>query len=151
MATQAIEPEIAFAPEPRRLVDRIPPIPTRTRRNGPLTRYRLLRFCAALALINLAALSPVLLGMSPQWKAFGLGIMFPGGGFLYAGGIVGVIGALLSVAAFAVIMFIWWARGVILGPPGVLIGTALLSAAWVGSGQGVTAMEDAVPAGVAAL
>ena len=151
MATKAIEPEIALAPVPRRLIDRIPPIPARTRRNGPLTRHRLLRFYAALALINLAALAPVLLGMSPQWKAFGLGVMFPGGGFLYAGGIVGVIGALLSLAAFAVIMFIWWARGVILGPPGVLVGTALLSAAWVGGGEGVAAMEFAVPVGVAAL
>ena len=117
MATHAINPEARHAGSsiPRRLIDRIPLSPARTRRNGPLTRRRLVRFYGALGLIYLAALAPVLLGMSAQWQAFALGIMFPGGGFLYAGGIVGVIGAVLSVAAFAVIMFIWWARGVILG------------------------------------
>ena len=153
MATQASNPEVRHAGSsiPRRLIDRIPPIPARTRRNGPLTRRRLVRFYGALGLIYLAALAPVLLGMSAQWQAFALGIMFPGGGFLYAGGIVGVIGAVLSVAAFAVIMFIWWARGVILGPPGVLIGTALLSAAWIEGRQGVAVMAYAVPVGVAAL
>ena len=153
MATQASNPEVRHAGSsiPRRLIDCIPPIPARTRRNGPLTRRRLVRFYGALGLIYLAALAPVLLGMSAQWQAFALGIMFPGGGFLYAGGIVGVIGAVLSVAAFAVIMFIWWARGVILGPPGVLIGTALLSAAWIEGRQGVAVMAYAVPAGVAAL
>lgn len=136
---------------PRRLVDVIPPIPTRTRLHGPLTAWRLRRFYAALAAIFLAGIAPAVLGMSAQWKAFGFGLIFPGAGFLYAGGIVGIIGAALSVVAFAVIMFIWWARGVIVGPPGVMIGTALLSAAWIEGSEGVAWMEWAIPAGVLAL
>mgnify|MGYP000994548166 CR=1 FL=1 len=75
-----------------------------------------------------------------------------GGGFLFAGGWLGIPLALASFAAFAVIMFIWWARGVIIGPPGVLLGTALLSAAWVGKGgTGIGWTEWAIPGAVVAL
>ncbi|MEZ5735597.1 MAG: hypothetical protein R3E09_07305 [Novosphingobium sp.] len=133
------------------LVDRIPLIPRRARAHGPLTAYRLRRFYAFLALVYFAGISPILLGMSDQWRAFGLGMIFPGGGFLYAGGIVGVLGALLSIACFATVMFIWWARGPILLPPAVLLGTALLSAAWIEGRGGVLFLEYAIPVAVAGL
>ncbi len=136
---------------PRPLVDRIPPIPTRKHLHGRLTARRLWRFYAMLGLVFLAGVAPLALGASPQWKAFGLGLLLPGGGFLYAGGIVGLIGAVVSVLAFAVIMFIWWARGVILGPPAVLIGTALLSAAWIEGSEGISWMQWAIPGAVLAL
>lgn len=132
------------------LVGRIPPIPARHKSHGPLTAYRLRRFYAGLAVLFLLGIAPVVFDMSAQWKAFGLGLLVPGGGFLFAGGVVGVIAALLSIAAFVVILFIWWARGVILGPPGVLVGTALLSAAWIEGREGVTALEYAIPAFVVA-
>lgn len=151
MATQAIvdglhEDGGALRP----IVGKIPMIPERLKPNGPLTAYRIRRFQLGLTALFLAGLAPVLLGMSAQWKAFGLGLIMPGGGFLYAGGAVGVLGALVSIACFAVITFIWWARGVILGPPGVLLGTALLSAAWIEGGKGIGALEYAIPAGIAA-
>ena len=153
MATKIAEP---LSPEPvgatlRRIIDAIPPIPQRQRPNGPLTAYRLRRFYAWMAVIFVLAMAPVVLGMSPAWKAFGLGLIFPGGGFLYAGGVAGVVLALLSMAAFAYLMFIWWARGVILAPPGVMIATALLSAWMVGKGPGVAAMQYLVPGGVVVL
>jgi hypothetical protein len=153
MATQLVDTPAAFGDREREVptIDRIPPIPARQRRHGPLTAYRLRRFYAGLAAIYLLGVAPILLGMSAQWKAFGLGIVFPGGGFLYAGGIAGPILALLSLAAFAVITFIWWARGPILGPPGVLVGTALLSAAWIEGSTGIAALEYAIPAGVVVL
>lgn len=153
MATQAFDTPAshrADAASAPRLVERIPLIPARLRNHGPLTAYRLRRFYAGLALVFLAGIAPVVLGLGAQWKAFGLGLLFPGAGFLYAGGVLGVVLALASFAAFAVIMFIWWARGVILGPPGVLVGTALLSAAWIEGGEGVAALEYAVPAAVLA-
>lgn len=152
MATQAIVDgfhEDGAAAKP--IVGEIPLIPERLKPNGPLTAYRIRRFQLGLAALFLAGLAPVLLGMSAQWKAFGLGIIVPGGGFLYAGGIVGVLGALVSIACFAVITFIWWARGVILGPPGVLVGTALLSAAWIEGGEGIAVMEYVIPVGVAGI
>ena len=138
--------------EVRRLIDRIPPIPEVTRRHGPITAKHLRVFYAMMGGVFLLGVAPILLGLSGQWKAFGLGLLFPGGGFLYAGGILGFVFAVVSMAAFAVIMFIWWARGVLLAPPGVLVGTALLSAVWVGKGgSGVGWMEVAIPVAVAAM
>ncbi|MBH1992267.1 MAG: hypothetical protein I8H86_05210 [Sphingomonadaceae bacterium] len=139
------------APTLRPLVDKIPLIPERTTLHGRLTARRLYRFYALLGAVFLIGIAPLLLGMSAQWKAFGLGLIFPGAGFLYAGHAVGIIGAVVSVIAFAVIMFIWWARGVILGPPAVMVGTALLSAAWIGGRTGVSWMEWAIPGAVLAL
>ena len=134
-----------------KIVDRIPAIPQRQRAHGPLTAWRLRRFYNFLALVYVAGIAPTVLGWSAPWRAFGLGLIFPGGGFLLAGGIAGVAFAVLSLAAFAYIMFIWWARGVIPAPPAVLIGTALLSAWWIRGSEGVAAMSYAVPIGVAAL
>ena len=48
-------------------------------------------------------------------------------------------------------MFLWWARGPILAPPAVLVVTALLSAAWIGTGGGVTVLGYAIPVAVAGL
>ncbi len=155
MATQILPRTVEAAPlavEPRRLIGRIPPIPDITRKHGPITAKHLRGFYAGLAAVFLIGIAPVLMEMSGQWKAFGLGLLFPGAGFIYAGGFIGALFAVLSIAAFAVIMFIWWARGVLLAPPGVLVGTALLSAAWVGKGgTGVAWMEAAIPLTVAAL
>lgn len=129
-----------------RIVDRIPAIPAITKMHGPITRRILYRFYFMQFLLFAAGIAPVLLGMNSQWKAFGLGLILPGGGFFFAGGIGGVLLGLASIAAFAVIMFIWWARGVVVGPPGVLIASALLAAGWTGGGSGVKAMEYVVPA-----
>jgi len=155
MATQLQYPgdRGVLSDEAPRLVERIPQIPKIERMHGPITRGILRRFYFLQAAVFAAGLMPIILGLSPQWKAFGLGIILPGGGFFYAGGAAGVVLGLLSVAAFAVIMFIWWARGPVLAPPAVLTGTALLSAAfvgWRGTG-GVPAMELAVPAAFVGL
>jgi hypothetical protein len=133
------------------LVDRIPLIPEIKQMHGPLTGRRLRRFYLMLAIIFAVGITPVLLGAAPAWKAFGLGLLFPGAGFLYAGGVAGVALAVVSLALFAVIMFFWWARGILPAPPAALVGTAALSAAWIGNGTGVAWAEWAIPAGVAAL
>ena len=155
MSTQFADAAIDYrqgpAVLPPRLIDRIPPIPDLKRMHGPLTARRLAISYAALAALFVVGILPSVLGMSAQWKAFGLGLVVPGGGFLFAGGVLGVAFALASVAAFLVITFIWWARGVIVGPPGVLLGTALLSAAWIEGSSGVGWMEIGIPAAVAAL
>lgn len=153
MATQPLDRPLeipgkeAFA----RLIDKIPPIPARSKPHGPLTARRLHRFYAFLGIEFLLGIAPLVLGWSAAWKAFGLGMIFPGAGFLYAGGVLGVVFAALSVAVFAVIMFLWWARGPILAPPAVILVTALLSAAWIGEGGGVVVLGYAIPAAVAGL
>jgi hypothetical protein len=132
----------------RPLIDSIPPIPKAKAAHGPKTARRLLRFYALLAIVFMLGITPLLLDAAPRWKAFGLGLLFPGAGFIYAGGIAGLVFALLSAVLFVVIMFFWWARGVVLAPPGVLLGTALLSAAWIGNGHGIAWGEWAIPAAV---
>ena len=144
----AFEPAIT---ELRRVVNRIPPIPGQTRMHGPLTARRLRGLYALLAGVYLAGLAPVLLNASPAWKAFGLGLLFPGAGFLYAGGIGGVLLFVASAFLFACILFIWWARGVLPAPPAVLIGTAAGAAVWTGVEPGVVWAEWVIPAGVATL
>ncbi|WP_066557565.1 hypothetical protein [Croceicoccus bisphenolivorans] len=134
-----------------RIVDAIPPVPDISAMHGPITRSILSRFYLMQAAWFIVGMLPVVLGMNAQWKAFGLGIVLPGGGFFFAGGIAGIVFGLLSIAVFAVIMFIWWARGVVLGPPAVLIGTAMLSAAWVDGSPGLALMEYAVPLAFLAL
>jgi hypothetical protein len=156
MSTQFADLATGFASSPAdagppRLIDRIPSIPDIRSLHGPITRRLLARFYVGLAALYVAGVLPVVLGMSVQWKAFGLGLLFPGAGFLYAGGILGVVLAVASFAAFMVILFIWWARGVVVGPPGVLLGTALLSAAWIEGGTGVGWMEAGIPVAVAAF
>jgi Linalool dehydratase/isomerase len=136
---------------PRPLLDLIPPIPKAKAAHGPKTARRLLRLYGLLAAVFLLGIAPVLLDAAPRWKAFGLGLLFPGAGFLYAGGIAGPVFAVLSAALFVVIMFFWWARGVVLAPPGVLLGTALLAAAWIGNAPGIAWGEWAIPAAVLAF
>jgi hypothetical protein len=133
---------------PRPLIDSIPPIPKAKAAHGPKTARRLLRFYGLLAVVFALGITPLLLDAAPRWKAFGLGLLFPGAGFLYAGGIAGPMFAVLSAVLFAVIMFFWWARGVVLAPPGVLLGTALLSAAWIGNRPGIAWGEWVIPAAV---
>ncbi len=156
MNTRIAEPDAGWpfagpGHDPAPVVDTIPLIPKLQKLHGPMTVRRLRRFYVLLAVVFLAGVAPVLLQASPALRAFGLGLLFPGAGFLYAGGILGVLFAAASAAAFAAIMFFWWARGVVLAPPGMLLVTAGLSAAWMGRGTGVNWAQWAIPAAVLAL
>jgi hypothetical protein len=140
---------LAGEDEGRRLIDRIPSIPLRSRLYGPLVARRLRLFYAFLALVAVGGMLPVLTDATPAWKAFGLGIVFPGAGFLYAGGVLGAVFAAASLALFAASMFYWWARGILPLPPLTVVGTAALAAAYVGSGSGWAWVEWAAPLGLA--
>lgn len=146
---QAVGAEGLATPPP--IIDRIPLIPAAKRLHGPFTARRLRRFYALIALLFVAGVTPSLIGAAPSWRALGLGLLFPGAGFLYAGGILGCTFAVLSAAAFTVILFFWWARGVVLAPPGVMLGAAVLAALWVGNAPGVAVMEWLIPAAMVLL
>jgi len=133
------------------LIDKIPLIPLRKKPNGPLLRRRLNRFYFLQLLIVVAAMTPVFISASPAWKAFGLGIVWPGAGFLYAGGVLGLIFGVLAFAAFLASLFYWWARGIILLPPAVLLAGAALSGVYIGDGAGWQWVEWFAPAGLAAF
>ena len=69
-------------------------------------------------------------GSSVGVRAFGLGLMLPGGGFLYTGHPVVAVVALLAVT---VSLGLWWLCGIAVLPPAVWLAAAALAAASVGN------------------
>jgi len=100
------------------------------RRWGPQTQYRLMRSCAIW--LTLIAGGGLIAGIasSPTWCAFGLGMIFPGVGFL-AGGLdlLSVVFALLGFGAFAMSVIAWFATGAVIAPPLVWLGLAVIAGA----------------------
>jgi hypothetical protein len=107
-------------------------IPERTRSHGPLVAARLRRTAIGFGLVWVAALLPVLLDAAPGWKAFGLGMMLPGAGFLYTADPIFFV---LTLVLFVLALVAWFGAGNILAPPLVWIGTAALAVLRVDSGR----------------
>jgi hypothetical protein len=102
---------------------------------GPITRARLRRTTLIyLALAVLGAL-PTLMGAAPTWQAAGLGLWFPGAGFLAVGDWALLL-VPIAFGLFAVAVFVWFATGAVLLPPLVWLGSSAV-AGWMSS-QGVT-------------
>ena len=102
---------------------------------GPKTRARLIRLAAIYAGLYGSGLLLVWTAAAPGWRAFGLGLMLPGGGFLaYLGGdalqaalhLVLALGALLG---FGLGLFLWFATGNVLLAPLVWLAAALAALA----------------------
>ena len=102
--------------------------------DGPLSTARqrtMLLLYAAMALGGLA----IALVAAPGLRAFGLGLMLPGGGFLGHLGnglwpsLGAIAGLLLSLLLFGVALFAWFGSGNILAPIVVWLGSAGLAAA----------------------
>lgn len=97
---------------------------------GPLTAARLRR--TRLAYIAMCALGLLLLlAGSPGWQAFGVGLWFPGGGFLAAGGWWMLLFP-LTLVLFALALFCWLGAGMVVAPPLVWLGAAALAGAAAG-------------------
>jgi hypothetical protein len=71
---------------------------------------------------------PVIAGLSPRWRAAGLGLFAPGAGFLYPDQLVPLVYAVISVTVFYVAFVIWFATGNVLAPIAVWLGSAGLAA-----------------------
>lgn len=99
-------------------------IPERRRPNGPVVTSRLRRTALGFGVVWLAALVPILVDASPRWKAFGLGVLLPGGGFLYTSDVVFVV---LTLVLLALAAFAWFGSGMIIAPPLVWVGSAALA------------------------
>ncbi len=126
--------------------DPVPLIPEGKGLAGPVTSARWRR--TALVYLALVALGTALAwGSDPQWASFGLGLVVPGGGFLFHAGGAGA--ALLHVGLFAgtvllflLALFLWVATGNLLAPILVWLGSAVAAAAmdhWSGS-AGIVSM-----------
>ncbi len=122
-------------------------IPLRTRPRGPLVAARLRRTAIGFGIVWLLALVPLVLDAAPGWKSFGLGVLLPGGGFLYTADPVFVV---VTLVLFLLAFVAWFGSGNILAPPLVWIGAAGLSVLRVDSGRWDWA-EWLVPALLAAI
>src|SRR5438094_769863 len=81
---------------------------------GPVTARRMRRAALVYAIVWVLGILPAALGAAPGLSAFGLGLVLPGGGFLFAGS---EVLAVLALLAFVVSLFVWWAAGPVVLPP----------------------------------
>jgi len=106
-------------------------LPERRTLCGPVTARTITRTCVLYALVFLVGLAFAQLAVSPQWKAFGLGLMAPGGGFLAhvdltsSHGVVHLAAAGLALSLFVGSLVMWFATGNALAPPALWLGAAL--------------------------
>jgi hypothetical protein len=98
---------------------------------GPITAAKLRRTALAYLALCALGLAPTLLGLSPGWRAAGLGLWFPGGGFLASGG-----WSLLlippTLALFGLAVFAWFGSAMLPAPIAVWLGAAALAGALAG-------------------
>ncbi len=92
-------------------VESVPPVPLRSRHYGPLVAKRRWHtfgvWCAVLA-VNWLLLA---VNLSIGWNAFALSVIFPGAGFLYAGGIAGAALAVVALLSIPACFVVWFASG----------------------------------------
>ncbi|GAA0634521.1 hypothetical protein GCM10009547_43210 [Sporichthya brevicatena] len=90
----------------------------------PVAGRRLQRALLLYLTVWLLAVLPGLVGAGTGWQAAGLGLALPGGGFLFSGQVLAAVATLL---ALVVATFLWWSIGIVLLPPLVWIGSAVLA------------------------
>ena len=92
-------------------VERVPPVPLRSRHYGPLVAKRRWRtfgiWCAVLA----ASWLLLAVNLSIGWNAFALSVIFPGAGFLYGGGFAGATLAFVALLSIPACFVVWFASG----------------------------------------
>jgi len=98
---------------------------------GPVTRGRLRRTFGLYAVACVLGYMPTLTGMSPALQAAGLGLWFPGAGFLASSGWSLPL-LPVALACFAVAVFAWFGAGLVLAPFIVWLAFAALAGALAG-------------------
>jgi hypothetical protein len=94
---------------------------------GPLTKRRLRRTLAIYLVVALTGCLLLALG-SPGWQVFGVGLWFPGAGFLALGAWHWVL-TLITLAVFGVSVVAWFGAGANTFPPIVWLASAMIAAA----------------------
>lgn len=90
-------------------------LPHRSKFNGPVASRRLRRSATGYLLMAVIGVLPTLFGWSTAWQAAGLGLLFPGAGFLVFGSWA-LLGITISVLVFAVAFIAWFATGNVVAP-----------------------------------
>ena len=104
---------------------RPPLLPAQPRRMGPVTRALVLRTIAVIAFAQ--AVGVVFVAIGGRWRAAGLSLAFPGGGFLYSAAPVAFV---LTWAALTVALVLWWGMSVHWGIPLLWVLSAVGAALW---------------------
>ncbi|MFM2371908.1 MAG: hypothetical protein RIS85_1630 [Pseudomonadota bacterium] len=95
---------------------------------GPVTAARQRRsWVIYLALVAFGAL-PWAIGAAPGWQAFGLGLWFPGGGFIAVGGWLSLL-IVPVLLLFIASLVAWFWAGAVVAPVLVWLGAAALAGA----------------------
>jgi hypothetical protein len=95
-------------------------------RRGPLTAARQARALIVLALVYAVGLGLFWGVEAAGWRAFGLGLLVPGGGFVALGGWLSALFP-LTFAIFLLGVFVWFASGMVVLPPAIWLGAAAIS------------------------
>lgn len=100
---------------------------------GPVTRAFQRRTALIWLTLFACGCMPWLFGLSPGLKAAGLGLWFPGAGFLASAGTWAFLIVPLVWVAFALALFAWFGAGMVLAPVVVWLGAALLAGTFAGT------------------
>lgn len=101
-------------------------LPRRSKFNGPVASRRLRRSALGYLLLAVIGVLPTFFSLSAAWQAAGLGLLFPGAGFL-AFGWCALLGVTVSVIAFAVAFIVWFATGNVVAPVVTWLGAAAIA------------------------
>ena len=99
---------------------------------GPVTAARLRRTTWIYATVCGLGLLPSLIGLPASWQAGGLGLWFPGAGFLAVGGWTSLL-LPVTLVLFAIALFAWFGAGMVVAPVVVWMGAALAAGAMAGA------------------
>ncbi|HEX7760040.1 MAG TPA: hypothetical protein VF459_11080 [Caulobacteraceae bacterium] len=95
---------------------------------GPVTAAKQRRIAIVYIALCTLGLAPALLNLSATWQAAGLGLLFPGAGFLAVGGWALLL-IPVALALFALALFAWFGSGMVIAPVIVWLGSAALAGA----------------------
>lgn len=98
---------------------------------GPITRRHFYRAVSVYWAVVVAGMLPTWLGWGPSWRAFGLGLIWPGAGFLYTSD---VLLLLLTFAVLGLTLKNFWLQGNFVFPVAVWLAAALGAALRAPSG-----------------
>jgi hypothetical protein len=96
------------------------------KRKAALSHARERRTMLCYALLAVIGIVPTLLAMAPAWQTAGLGLWFPGAGFLVLGPL-GILAAAFTLALFVIAMIAWFGAGMVIAPVIVWGGAAVLA------------------------
>lgn len=100
---------------------------------GPVTAAKQRRTAVIYGVVCLMGLLPSILALGPEWQAAGLGLWFPGAGFIADGGWALLL-LPVTLALFGLALFAWFGSGMVIAPPLVWLAAAALAGALARSG-----------------